>query len=60
MPSTHTLRVYYILLRGCLLYLFFARAVEGLEVEQVEVKHPRFLYVGKSNIIRLKQGVLRH
>ena len=40
--STHTLRVYYILLRGCLLCLFFARAVEGLEIEQTEVKHPLF------------------
>ena len=47
-PQKHTLRVYYILLRGCLLCLFFAKAVEGLEVEQTEVKHPRFLYVGNK------------
>lgn len=38
----------YILLRGCWLRLFFARAVEGLEVEQTVVKHPRFWYVGNK------------
>ena len=43
--SMHTLRVYYILLRGCLLCLFTVKAVEGLEDERAEVKHPRFLYV---------------
>ena len=31
----------YILQRGCLLCLFFARAVVGLEVERADVKHPR-------------------
>ena len=44
-PQKHTLRVYYILLRGCLLCLFFSMAVEGPEDERTEVKHPRFLYV---------------
>lgn len=46
-PQKHTLRVYYILLRGCLLCLFSSLAVVGHEVEQAEVKHPRFLYVVK-------------
>ena len=32
----------YILQRGCLLCLFFSMAVEGLEDERTEVKHPRF------------------
>ena len=35
----------YILLRGCLLCLFSCMAVEGLEVKQTEVKHPRFSFV---------------
>ena len=35
----------YILQRGCLLCLFFARAVVGLEVEQAEVKHPRLFFM---------------
>jgi len=47
--SMHTLRVYYILLRGCLLCLFFSKAVEGREDERAEVKHPRFLYVAADD-----------
>ena len=43
--SMHTLRVYYILLRGCLLCLFSCMAVEGREDERAEVKHPRFSFV---------------
>ena len=31
----------YILQRGCLLCLFYARAVVGLGTKQAEVKHPR-------------------
>ena len=33
----------YILQRGCLLCLFFSMAVEGLEDERTEVKHPSFV-----------------
>ena len=47
--SMHTLRVYYILLRGCLLCLFSCMAVEGREDERAEVKHPRFLYVADDD-----------
>ena len=43
--SMHTLRVYYILQRGCLLCLFFSKAVVGREDEQAEVKHPRFFFL---------------
>ena len=35
----------YIPQRGCLLCLFSCKAVEGREVKQAEVKHPRFSFV---------------
>lgn len=41
----------YILQRGCLLCLFFAEAVVGPNIEQTEVKHPRFLYVVIKNVL---------
>ena len=57
--SMHTLRVYYILLRGCLLCLFFAWVVEDLEQEQAEVKHPRFSFCSQSIVILVRFGCLR-
>ena len=57
--SMHTLRVYYILLRGCLLCLFIARVVEDLEQEQAEVKHPRFSFCSQSIVILVRFGCLR-
>ena len=57
--SMHTLRVYYILQRGCLLCLFIARVVEDLEQEQAEVKHPRFSFCSQSIVILVRFGCLR-
>ena len=43
--STHTLRVFIYSFRGCLLWLFLGKVVVDLEVEQADVKHPRFSFV---------------
>ena len=46
-PQKHTLRVYYILLRGCFSVCFITKAVEGLEEWDKQMQAPTFLYVVK-------------
>ena len=43
--STHTLRVYYILLRGTYSVVLLVKASYSLNSRTTAVKHPRFLYV---------------
>ncbi len=48
--SMHTLRVYYILQRGCFSVCLFQLAVVGHEQQTGRCKHPRFLYVGFNRV----------
>ena len=45
-PQSTLYGCFYILQRGCLLCLFSSLAVVGHEVEQADVKHPRFFICG--------------
>ena len=44
-PHMHTLRLFIYTSTWVFTLSVFCEAVEGLEVEQAEVKHPRFFYV---------------